>query len=177
MMFLPAAAAFAILGAVYAVDPLVDLSYSRYEGTPLPGGVSQWLGIRYAVFPLLQTYASVLTFLGSSSRETPIHGSSTSYIQCHGSESQQSKRSTHFPQSTDTISTAISVWQINKVLETNMVALDSQWTRIVCSSTFMRLRMRLQAQISQLWCSSKVEGGVVIRMEILMAVCWWQTRG
>jgi hypothetical protein len=34
---------------VGAVDPIVDLSYSTYEGTPLPGGVTQWLGIRYAV--------------------------------------------------------------------------------------------------------------------------------
>jgi hypothetical protein len=32
-----------------AVDPIVDLSYSKYEGTALPNGVSQWLGIRYAV--------------------------------------------------------------------------------------------------------------------------------
>jgi len=35
--------------AVYAVDPIVDLSYSKYEGTALTNGVSQWLGIRYAV--------------------------------------------------------------------------------------------------------------------------------
>lgn len=35
--------------AVYAVDPIVDLSYSKYEGTELTNGVSQWLGIRYAV--------------------------------------------------------------------------------------------------------------------------------
>lgn len=34
---------------VAAVDPIVDLSYSKYEGTALPNGVSQWLGIRYAV--------------------------------------------------------------------------------------------------------------------------------
>ena len=40
-----------ILSAVVidAVDPIVDLSYSEYEGTALPNGVSQWLGIRYAV--------------------------------------------------------------------------------------------------------------------------------
>jgi hypothetical protein len=35
--------------SVGAVDPIVDLSYSKYEGTALPGGVTQWLGIRYAV--------------------------------------------------------------------------------------------------------------------------------
>jgi hypothetical protein len=34
---------------VFAVDPIVDLSYSKYEGTALANGVSQWLGIRYAV--------------------------------------------------------------------------------------------------------------------------------
>jgi hypothetical protein len=34
---------------VGAVDPVVDLSYARYEGTALPGGVTQWLGVRYAV--------------------------------------------------------------------------------------------------------------------------------
>ncbi|KAH8662840.1 Alpha/Beta hydrolase protein [Tricladium varicosporioides] len=37
---------------VVAVDPIVDLSYSKYEGTALPNGVSQWLGIRYAAPPL-----------------------------------------------------------------------------------------------------------------------------
>lgn len=40
------------LVAVRAVDPIVDLNYSKYEGTALPGGVSQWLGIRYAVWYL-----------------------------------------------------------------------------------------------------------------------------
>jgi len=34
---------------INAVDPIVDLSYSKYEGIALPNGVSQWLGIRYAV--------------------------------------------------------------------------------------------------------------------------------
>jgi hypothetical protein len=34
---------------VGAVDSIVDLSYSKYEGTALPGGITQWLGIRYAV--------------------------------------------------------------------------------------------------------------------------------
>lgn len=31
--------------AVSAVDSIVDLSYSKYEGTALPGGVTQRLGI------------------------------------------------------------------------------------------------------------------------------------
>ncbi|KAE8452347.1 hypothetical protein EG329_001047 [Mollisiaceae sp. DMI_Dod_QoI] len=35
-----------------AVNLTVDLSYSKYEGTALPNGVSQWLGIRYAAPPL-----------------------------------------------------------------------------------------------------------------------------
>ncbi|RDL42236.1 uncharacterized protein BP5553_02215 [Venustampulla echinocandica] len=38
--------------AIEAVSPVVDLSYSKYEGTELPNGVSQWLGIRYAAPPL-----------------------------------------------------------------------------------------------------------------------------
>jgi hypothetical protein len=42
-------AIFLSIGAVGAVDPIVDLSYSKYEGTALPGGVTQWLGVRYAV--------------------------------------------------------------------------------------------------------------------------------
>ena len=33
-------------------EPLVDLGYSRYLGTALPNGISQWLGIRYAAPPL-----------------------------------------------------------------------------------------------------------------------------
>ena len=34
------------------VDPLVKLDYSTYEGTALPNGISQWLGLRYAAPPL-----------------------------------------------------------------------------------------------------------------------------
>ena len=37
---------------VWAVNPLVDLGYSRFQGTALPNGISQWLGIRYAAPPL-----------------------------------------------------------------------------------------------------------------------------
>ncbi|OCL02914.1 alpha/beta-hydrolase [Glonium stellatum] len=33
---------------IAAVDPLVDLGYTKYNGTALPDGVTQWLGIRYA---------------------------------------------------------------------------------------------------------------------------------
>ena len=36
-------------GAVGAVGTIVDLSYSKYKGTVLPGGITQWLGVRYAV--------------------------------------------------------------------------------------------------------------------------------
>jgi hypothetical protein len=39
---------------VGAVDPVVDLIYSKYESTALPEGVIQWLGIRYAAcYPFL----------------------------------------------------------------------------------------------------------------------------
>ena len=37
---------------VAAVAPLVDVSYSRYMGTQLSNGISQWLGIRFAAPPL-----------------------------------------------------------------------------------------------------------------------------
>jgi hypothetical protein len=49
--------------SIGAVDPIVDLSYSKYEGTALPNGVSQWLGIRYAVW-VHPTYgrASILNY-------------------------------------------------------------------------------------------------------------------
>ena len=35
-----------------AVDPVVDVTYAQYQGTPLPNGVSEWLGLRYAAPPL-----------------------------------------------------------------------------------------------------------------------------
>ena len=41
---------FAALGS--AVGPIIDLGYSKYEGTALGNGVSQWLGIRFAAPPL-----------------------------------------------------------------------------------------------------------------------------
>ncbi|RSL71558.1 hypothetical protein CEP54_001360 [Fusarium duplospermum] len=37
---------------VYAVDPVVDLQYSKYKGKELGNGVTQWLGMRYASPPL-----------------------------------------------------------------------------------------------------------------------------
>ena len=44
----------AILAGVggQAVDPLVDVGNTKYLGTALPNGISQWLGIRYAAPPL-----------------------------------------------------------------------------------------------------------------------------
>lgn len=41
-----------LIGKSIAVQPIVDLGYSKYEGTALSNGVSQWLGIRFAAPPL-----------------------------------------------------------------------------------------------------------------------------
>ncbi|KKZ63977.1 cholinesterase [[Emmonsia] crescens] len=35
-----------------AVDPLVNLGYAKYKGAKNPGGVTHWLGMRYAAPPL-----------------------------------------------------------------------------------------------------------------------------
>lgn len=35
-----------------AVEPLVDVGFTRYLGTALPNGVTQWLGMRFAAPPL-----------------------------------------------------------------------------------------------------------------------------
>jgi len=44
---------FALLPTlVFSVNPLVKLDYTSYQGTSLPNGISQWLGIRYAAPPL-----------------------------------------------------------------------------------------------------------------------------
>jgi hypothetical protein len=37
---------------VLAVNPLVALNYTSYQGTALPGGVTQWLGMRFAAPPV-----------------------------------------------------------------------------------------------------------------------------
>ncbi len=37
---------------VGAVDPLVDVGYTKYQGSALGNGITQWLGIRYAAPPL-----------------------------------------------------------------------------------------------------------------------------
>ncbi|KAG4413808.1 hypothetical protein IFR04_013033, partial [Cadophora malorum] len=39
------------IAAVGAVNPLVDLTYSKYQGQTLQNGVNQWLSIRYAAPP------------------------------------------------------------------------------------------------------------------------------
>lgn len=41
----------ASLELALAVDPLVDLGYTQYQGTALSNGVSQWLGMRFAAPP------------------------------------------------------------------------------------------------------------------------------
>ena len=44
---------FALLcGLSSAVKPLVQLDYTSYQGVPLPNGVTQWLGVRYAAPPV-----------------------------------------------------------------------------------------------------------------------------
>lgn len=34
------------------LGPVVDLGYSKYQGDTYPGGISQWLGVRYAQPPV-----------------------------------------------------------------------------------------------------------------------------
>lgn len=41
-----------LLGLAAANSPVVDLGYTSYEGQSLAGGVSQWLGMRYAAPPV-----------------------------------------------------------------------------------------------------------------------------
>ncbi len=44
--------AFSLFSLGTCVDPLVELSYSKYLGQPLINGITQWLGIRYAAPPI-----------------------------------------------------------------------------------------------------------------------------
>lgn len=53
---------------VCAVDTIVDLSYSKYEGTALPGGITQWLGIRYAVSFSILAVLEIFCLISSPSR-------------------------------------------------------------------------------------------------------------
>ena len=43
---------FLLSTSVLALENLVDVSYSKYQGTALPDGITQWLGVRYAAPPL-----------------------------------------------------------------------------------------------------------------------------
>jgi hypothetical protein len=40
------------VAVVGAVEPLVDVGYSKYQGVSLENGVTQWLGVRYAAPPV-----------------------------------------------------------------------------------------------------------------------------
>lgn len=58
-MWLYAAVLCDLLAGCYAVGnrphkptSLVGLNYAKYEGTALPGGITQWLGMRFAAPPL-----------------------------------------------------------------------------------------------------------------------------
>lgn len=43
---------FFLLSLAAAENPVVNLGYTSYEGRSLAGGVSQWLGMRYAAPPV-----------------------------------------------------------------------------------------------------------------------------
>jgi carboxylesterase type B len=43
---------FLVFSLVGAVDPLVKLGYTSYQGMALGNGISQWLGLRYAAAPV-----------------------------------------------------------------------------------------------------------------------------
>lgn len=45
-------AATALFTGVVALETLVDVSYTKYQGAALPNGITQWLGIRYAAPPI-----------------------------------------------------------------------------------------------------------------------------
>lgn len=44
--------AFLLITSALALETLVDVSYTKYQGTALPNGITQWLGVRYAAPPL-----------------------------------------------------------------------------------------------------------------------------
>jgi carboxylesterase type B len=46
------ATALLCCSAALAVDPVVDLGYSRYQGRVVGDGTTQWKGMRYAAPPL-----------------------------------------------------------------------------------------------------------------------------
>ena len=52
MKLLSVALTIVLLNVVTALDSLVDVGYTKYLGTALPNGISQWLGIRYAAPPV-----------------------------------------------------------------------------------------------------------------------------
>ena len=45
-------ATLCLVTSVAAVQPLVDVGYTKYLGTSLSSGVTQWLGVRFAAPPL-----------------------------------------------------------------------------------------------------------------------------
>ena len=51
-MFITPVLVLSCVSAIIAVDPLVDVSYTQYLGTPLSNGITQWLGMRFAAPPL-----------------------------------------------------------------------------------------------------------------------------
>lgn len=45
-------ASLALSTSVLAVDPVVDVEYTRYRGNALQNGITSWVGMRYAAPPL-----------------------------------------------------------------------------------------------------------------------------
>lgn len=43
---------FLLTNVAFAVESLVKLDYTSYNGTALSNGISQWLGVRFAAPPL-----------------------------------------------------------------------------------------------------------------------------
>jgi carboxylesterase type B len=52
-MFVAVVAVLVVLSTLtQALSTTVDVGYSKYKGTQLPNGITQWLGIGYAAPPL-----------------------------------------------------------------------------------------------------------------------------
>lgn len=47
----PVSSRAVLVGKSQSTSALVDLGYSQYQGTSLPGGVNQYLGMRFAAIP------------------------------------------------------------------------------------------------------------------------------
>lgn len=150
---------FLLPHVVLAVDPLVELNYTSYNGFTNGNGITQWLGIRYAAPPVAD--------LRFAAPQDPPATSTTQDASQVGPW--------HLTSSATRVNLSNSTACIALVLAMMFQRLVTRSQKIVSSSTSTHQPMRQQTLVCPFSSSFKEEDSIQTRAPI-STVLGWSTR-